>query len=134
MRDHPAGARLAVALYLHRLRCTACMSQSESGQRVSRSEYQAARWLKADPFCRPWLCPRAVCRCQQTTKCMANLDMQCASEEIDIFVHLNLGHHCPGQHAAVAPPRQRYSLQLHIGQRFSCHSKPLTTDLHLYQI
>lgn len=60
----------------------------------------------------------------QTTKCMANLDMQCASEEIDTFVHLNLGHHCPGQHAAVAPPRQRYSLQLHIGQRFRATVNP----------
>ena len=102
--------------------------------RVSKSEYQAPRSLKADPFCRGYAMAISTSCLQmslQTTKCMANSDMQrYASEEINNFVHLNLGHHCPGQNAAVAPHTQRYSLQLHMGQRFSCYSKPLTTDLY----
>ena len=66
MRDHPASARLAVALYLHRLRWTARMSQYESRWDVSQSLNirPRDRWrLTLSVGVMPWLYPRAVCRC-----------------------------------------------------------------------
>ena len=111
------------------------MSQSESRWDVSQSLNirPRDRWrLTLSVGVRPWLYPRAVCRChckqQSAWPIRICKDMHQKRSTISctwIWVTTALD-----KNAAVATNTQRYSLQLHMGQRFSCYSKPLTTDLY----